>query len=131
MWTSGATFLSYIDRLHNDDDDGDVKRRSLAFIPQHTRTYTNEHRRTHTYTQSQTHTCSLTSHTRMHPHTRTRTYAYRHIHTYARTLSNTHARARKHACMGVLSGGFCQGVFCLEGFVRGGFSPFPFCQNTS
>src|SRR6218665_3931379 len=24
-----------------------------------------------------------------------------------------------------LSGGFCQGVFCLEGFVRGGFCPFP------
>src|SRR6218665_604804 len=32
---------------------------------------------------------------------------------------------------GFLSGGFCQGVFCLEGFVRGGFCPFPFCQNTS
>src|SRR6218665_3048443 len=27
--------------------------------------------------------------------------------------------------------GFCQGVFCLEGFVRGGFCLFPFCQNTS
>src|SRR6218665_3978942 len=27
--------------------------------------------------------------------------------------------------------GFCQGVFSLEGFVRGGFCPFPFCQNTS
>src|SRR6218665_1142590 len=27
--------------------------------------------------------------------------------------------------------GFCQGVFCLEGFVRGGFCPFPFCQNAS
>src|SRR6218665_1460293 len=24
-----------------------------------------------------------------------------------------------------LSGGFCQGVFCLEGFVQGGFCPFP------
>src|SRR6218665_3718599 len=24
----------------------------------------------------------------------------------------------------ILSGGFCQGVFCLEGFVRGGFCPF-------
>src|SRR6218665_3637335 len=23
------------------------------------------------------------------------------------------------------------GGFCLEGFVRGGFCPFPFCQNTS
>src|SRR6218665_3768975 len=30
-----------------------------------------------------------------------------------------------------LSGGFCQGVFCLEGFVQGGFCSFPFCQNTS
>src|SRR6218665_1826157 len=30
-----------------------------------------------------------------------------------------------------LSGGFCQGVFCLEEFVWGGFCPFPFCQNTS
>ena len=29
------------------------------------------------------------------------------------------------------SRGFCQGVFCLEGFVRGGFCPFPFYQNTS
>src|SRR6218665_3365844 len=27
--------------------------------------------------------------------------------------------------------GVCQGVFCLEGFVRGGFYLFPFCQNTS
>ena len=26
---------------------------------------------------------------------------------------------------GVLVRGFCQGVFCLEGFVRGGFCPFP------
>src|SRR6218665_90764 len=26
---------------------------------------------------------------------------------------------------GLLSGGFCQGVFCLEGFVRGGFCTFP------
>src|SRR6218665_4005721 len=26
---------------------------------------------------------------------------------------------------------FFQGVFCLEGFVRGGFCPFPFCPNTS
>src|SRR6218665_3095410 len=32
---------------------------------------------------------------------------------------------------GFLSGGFCQGVFCLEGFVQGGFCSFPFCQNTS
>src|SRR6218665_3717173 len=27
--------------------------------------------------------------------------------------------------------GVVRGVFCLEGFVRGGFCPFPFCQNTS
>src|SRR6218665_295284 len=27
--------------------------------------------------------------------------------------------------------GFCQKVFCLEGFVRKAFVPFPFCQNTS
>src|SRR6218665_1861859 len=26
----------------------------------------------------------------------------------------------------IVCGGFCQGVFCLEGFVRGGFCPFPF-----
>ena len=26
---------------------------------------------------------------------------------------------------GFLSGGFCPGFFCLERFVRGGFSPFP------
>src|SRR6218665_1028192 len=32
---------------------------------------------------------------------------------------------------GVFVRGFCQGVFCLKGFVRGGFCPFPFCQNTS
>src|SRR6218665_1834598 len=32
--------------------------------------------------------------------------------------------------MGFLWGG-CQGVFCLEGFVWGGFRLFPFCQNTS
>src|SRR6218665_962090 len=25
---------------------------------------------------------------------------------------------------GLLSGGFCQGVFCLEGFVRGDFCPY-------
>ena len=25
---------------------------------------------------------------------------------------------------GLLSGWFCQGVFCLEGFVQGGFCPF-------
>src|SRR6218665_2453837 len=30
---------------------------------------------------------------------------------------------------GFLSGGFCQGVFCLEGFVRGGFCPFPFLSE--
>src|SRR6218665_2393732 len=29
------------------------------------------------------------------------------------------------------SRGFCQRVFCLEGFVRGCFCPFLFCQNTS
>src|SRR6218665_1535578 len=29
------------------------------------------------------------------------------------------------SCLGV-----CPGVFCLEGFVRGGFCPSP-CQNTS
>src|SRR6218665_2303112 len=27
--------------------------------------------------------------------------------------------------------GVCQGVFCLEDFVWGGFCPLPFCQNTS
>src|SRR6218665_2045520 len=27
--------------------------------------------------------------------------------------------------------GFCQRVFCLEGFVRGGFCPFLICQNIS
>ena len=27
--------------------------------------------------------------------------------------------------------GGLSGVFCLEGFVRGGFCPSPFCQNTS
>src|SRR6218665_102491 len=27
--------------------------------------------------------------------------------------------------VGVLVRGFCQRVFCLEGFVRGGFCPFP------
>src|SRR6218665_586380 len=32
---------------------------------------------------------------------------------------------------GFLSEGFCQGVFCLEGFVRGGFWPFPLCEKTS
>src|SRR6218665_3955037 len=32
---------------------------------------------------------------------------------------------------GFLSGGVLSGVFCLEGFVRGGFCPFPFCQNTT
>src|SRR6218665_4029719 len=26
---------------------------------------------------------------------------------------------------GFLSGGFCQGVLCLEGFIRGDFCPFP------
>src|SRR6218665_123130 len=26
---------------------------------------------------------------------------------------------------GILARGFCQGVFCLEGFVQGGFCPFP------
>src|SRR6218665_1716522 len=35
----------------------------------------------------------------------------------------------------LFAGGFCPGVcqrvFCLEGFVRGGFCPIPFCQNTS
>jgi len=36
---------------------------------------------------------------------------------------------------GILSGGFCQGVFCLKGFVWGGFCPFPLlseyiCYNT-
>src|SRR6218665_3950441 len=30
---------------------------------------------------------------------------------------------------GFLSGGFCQGVFCLEGFVWGGFCPFPFLSE--
>src|SRR6218665_2551043 len=30
----------------------------------------------------------------------------------------------------IVRGGFCQGVFSLEGFVQGGFCPFPFCQNT-
>lgn|SRR6218665_1082507 len=99
MWTSGATFLSYIDRLHNDDDDGDVKRRSLAFIPQHTRTYTNEHRRTHTYTQSQTHTCSLTSHTRMHTHTNTHLRIQTYTHICAHTLTHTRAPASTHACI--------------------------------
>ena len=32
---------------------------------------------------------------------------------------------------GFLSGEFCYGVFSLEGLARGGFCPFPFCQNTS
>src|SRR6218665_401187 len=27
--------------------------------------------------------------------------------------------------------GVCQRVFCLEGFVQGGFCPFTLCQNTS
>src|SRR6218665_2382895 len=27
--------------------------------------------------------------------------------------------------------GFCPRVFCLKGFVRGGFIHTPFCQNTS
>src|SRR6218665_2243010 len=30
-----------------------------------------------------------------------------------------------HLFAGVFVQGFCQGVFCLEGFVRGGFCPFP------
>src|SRR6218665_9438 len=32
---------------------------------------------------------------------------------------------------GIFVRGVCQRVFCLEGFVWGGFCPFPFCQNTS
>src|SRR6218665_3236267 len=32
---------------------------------------------------------------------------------------------------GVFVRGFCQGVFCLEGFVRVGFCPFLFCHSTS
>src|SRR6218665_1536901 len=32
---------------------------------------------------------------------------------------------------GVFVRGVCQVVFSLEGFVQGGFYPFPFCQNTS
>src|SRR6218665_2477887 len=35
----------------------------------------------------------------------------------------------------LVRGGFCSGdclgFFCPEGFVRGGFCPSPFCQNTS
>src|SRR6218665_2077597 len=31
--------------------------------------------------------------------------------------------------VGVFVRGFCQRVFCVEGFVRGGFCPFLFCQN--
>ena len=27
--------------------------------------------------------------------------------------------------LSIVRRGFCQGVFCLEGFVRGGFCPFP------
>src|SRR6218665_3009551 len=30
---------------------------------------------------------------------------------------------------GLLSGGFCPGVFCLEAFVRGGFCPYPFLSE--
>src|SRR6218665_3980670 len=30
---------------------------------------------------------------------------------------------------GVFVRGFCQRVFCLEGFVRGGFCPFPFLSE--
>src|SRR6218665_3459444 len=33
---------------------------------------------------------------------------------------------RRGFCLGV-----CLGVFCLEGFVQGGFCPSPFCQNIS
>src|SRR6218665_802187 len=39
---------------------------------------------------------------------------------------------QKHPCtnsVSIVHGGFYQGVFCLEGYVRGGFCPFPFCQN--
>src|SRR6218665_3424778 len=32
---------------------------------------------------------------------------------------------------GLFVRGVLSGVFCLEGFVWGGFCPFPFCQNTS
>ena len=32
---------------------------------------------------------------------------------------------RPHCSRGFLSGRFCQGVCCLEGFVRDGFCPFP------
>src|SRR6218665_1968661 len=32
---------------------------------------------------------------------------------------------------GLFVQGVSQRVFCLEGFVRGDFCPFPFCQNTS
>src|SRR6218665_1155120 len=33
--------------------------------------------------------------------------------------------------LSIVRGGFFQGVFVLEGFVWGGFCPFPFFQNTS
>src|SRR6218665_3438873 len=34
-----------------------------------------------------------------------------------------------HCSRGFLSGVFCQGVFCLEDFVWGGFCPFPFLSE--
>src|SRR6218665_2497091 len=47
-------------------------------------------------------------------------------------VQKTRTKAPLYSCSRrFLSGGFCQGIFCLEGFVRGGFCPFPFCQNTS
>src|SRR6218665_3033163 len=40
-------------------------------------------------------------------------------------VQKTRTKAPCTNSLSIVRGGFCQGVFCLEGFVRGGFCPFP------
>src|SRR6218665_2044213 len=56
-----------------------------------------------------------------------------HISFLVRLVQKTWTKTSSTNSLSVVRGGFCAGglslVFCLEGFVRGGFCPFPFLSE--
>src|SRR6218665_1238026 len=74
------------------------------------------------------------SHFVTHPGTPKVRNTSRNPQIFSRPSTKSRTKVPFTNSLSVVHGVFCQGVFCLEGFVRSGFCPFPFpseyiCDN--